>query len=88
MYKKGSKTGVNNYRPISLLPVMLKFWKKLSTKDCIYFYAKEIFSIDINLVLEKKHSTNNALTVRTENVAKAFEEKNIHCVFLGSLNVF
>ena len=37
VHKKGSKTDVNNYRPISLLPVMSKILKEFFTKGCVHF---------------------------------------------------
>ena len=52
--KKGQKTNVNNYRPISLLTVLSKILEKIAyIIDCIYFCHNKIFSIVYNLDVEK-----------------------------------
>ena len=43
VHKKGSKTDVNNYRPISLLPVMSKILERIFYKRLYFFWAKLIF---------------------------------------------
>ena len=38
IFKKGDKTEISNYRPISLLNPFLKFLKRLFISDCIVMF--------------------------------------------------
>ena len=53
--KKGKKTNVNNYWPISLLPVLSNILEKIVDNliDCIHFCHNQTFSMIYNLNLEK-----------------------------------
>ena len=75
VHKKGSKSDVNNYRPISLLPVMSKILERIFYKRLCSFLSQVDFFHQYQFGFRKKHSTSNALTVMVENVTKAFEEK-------------
>ena len=44
-HKKGRKQNVNNYRPINLLPVMLKILEKIYITNCIHFCHNQTFSM-------------------------------------------
>ena len=81
VHKKGSKTNVNNYQPISLLLVMSKILERIFYKRLRSFLSQVDFFHQYQFGFRKKHSTSNAFTVMVENVTKAFEEKNIHWVF-------
>ena len=81
VHKKRSKTDVNNYRLISLLPVMSKILKRIFYKRLYSFLSQVDFFNKLQLGFRRKHSTNNTLAVMIENVTKAFEEKNMHWVF-------
>ena len=89
VHKKGSKSDVNNYRPISLLPVMSKILERIFYKRLCSFLSQVDFFHQYQFGFRKKHSTSNALTVMVENVTKAFEEKKIYTgCFLGSVKGF
>ena len=88
VHKKGSKTDVNNYRPISLLPVMSKMLERIFYKRLYSFLSQSDF-FHQNQFGFRKHFTSNALTVMIENVTKAFEEKKYTLgVFLDLLKAF
>ena len=90
MHKKGSKTDVNNYRSISLLPVMSKILERIFYKRLYSFLSQADFFHQYQFGFRKNHSTSNALTVvlenaltiMIENVTKALKNNNnIHWVF-------
>ena len=81
VHKKGSKTDVNHYRPISLLPVMSEILERIFYKRLCSYLSRVDFFYQYQFGCRKKHSISNALTVMIENVTIAFEEKNIHWMF-------
>ena len=51
LFKSGNKEDLDNYRSISILPILSKkFWRKLSSISCITTYQKTLFSRLTNLV--------------------------------------
>lgn len=52
LFKKGSKTAPQDYRPISLFPLIFKIIEKVIHGPTQNFLDKIIFIIDINLGLE------------------------------------
>ena len=72
IYKKGDKTQIANYRPISLLPVFSKIFEKVLYKR-LYIYlllnnilAKEQFGFRCNTATEMAIYTliNNILSIK------------------------
>jgi hypothetical protein len=57
LYKKGDKTLITNYRPISLLPVFLKIFEKVIYKR-LYYHLK----LNKILVKEQFGSSRNSST--------------------------
>ena len=53
VHKKGQKTNVNNYRPISLLPVLSKILEKIAYNRLYLFLSQSNFYMIYNLDLEK-----------------------------------
>ena len=50
IHKKGCTNDVNNYRPISLLPIFSKIMEKVMAKRLNVFYKKIQFYVKINMV--------------------------------------
>ena len=75
VHKKGQKTNVNNYRPISLLPVLSKILEKIVYNRLYSFLSPSNFFYDLQFGFRKNHSTSHAATVMVENITKSFEDK-------------
>ena len=75
LHKSGSIEDVNNYRPISILPVSMKIFEKLMFDQ---FYA---FLIENNVLnkhqsgFRNRHSTQTAISVVKDFVLKRIEDK-------------
>ena len=75
VFKKGSVTEVNNYRPISLLPVMSKVLERLMYVRLVAFLNQQNFFNKNQFGFRKKHSTSHAAMLLVEEIVKAFEKK-------------
>ena len=75
IYKKGSANDVQNYRPISILPVMSKIMEKLMYKRLLSFLNRQHFFYKYQFGFRKNHSTSHATALLAENICKAFEKK-------------
>ena len=75
VHKKGQKTYVNNYRPISLLPVLSKILEKIVYNQHYSFLSQSNFFYDLQFAFRKNHSTSHAATVMVENITKSFKDK-------------
>ena len=89
VFKKGSPNDVNNYRPISLLPVMSKILEKVMYKRVLSFLNQHQFFYDGQFGFRKKHGTNHALTLLVENITEGFENKqSVLGIFLDLSKAF
>ena len=59
VHEKGSKTDVNNYRPISLLPVKSKILERIFYKRLCLFLIQVDFFHQYQFGFRQKHSTSN-----------------------------
>ena len=75
VFKKGSTYDVNNYRPISLLPVMSKVLEKLVYTRLVSFLNRKGFFHEMQFGFRPNHSTSHATTLLIENITEAFEAK-------------
>ena len=73
--KKGSTYDVNNYRPISLLPVLSKILEKLVYRRVVSFLTGQGFFHKNQFGFKKIFSTSHATTLLVENITTAFEKK-------------
>ena len=67
IYKKGSKLGVSNYRPISLLSNLNKILEKLMFNRVYKFLEDQKCIYNHQFGFRKKHSTVHALIDITES---------------------
>ena len=89
IFKKGSRTVVSNYRPISLLSNLNKILEKLVHSRMYKFLDdyKCIYSLQFGF--RAKHSTTHALIDITEKVRSALDNKNYACgVFVDLQKAF
>ena len=54
LHKKGDKSELNNYRPISILTATSKLIEKVLAAQLRLFWRATTFSLMVNTVLEKK----------------------------------
>ena len=89
VYKKGSKTVMNNYRPISLLSVFNKLLEKLMYNRLASFLEKNEILFHGQFSFRSNHSTNHAILLITDKIQKAIERKLYSCgIFLDLSKVF
>ena len=75
IFKKGNRTIVSNYQPISLLPTMSKVLEKIMYNRVISFLNKLDFFYKHQYRFRKKYSTCHATSVLAESITDAFEKK-------------
>ena len=74
LYKKGSKANPEDFRPISLLPLISKVIKRIVYDQEIIFYSKIIFCTIINQDLGKKHFNDLCLYFLNDKILKGFDK--------------
>ena len=67
-FKKGDKTEMNNYRPISLISNVSKILEKLMYKRLYTFLEENNSFYPYQFGFWPNHSTNSALTEITEQI--------------------
>jgi hypothetical protein len=75
IYKKGDENDVNNYRPISLLPIFSKILERLLYNQMIEFLERNKILTPVQFGFRKGFSTATAVLKFVENVMKTFENK-------------
>ena len=75
LLKSGSKTDVDTYRSISLLPVWSKVLEKIMYNRLIKFLDKNDIFYEKQFAFRSKHSTVDALIEITENIRSGTDEE-------------
>ena len=89
VYKKGSKTVMNNYHSISLLSVFNKLLEKLMYNRLASFLEKNEILFHGQFGFHSNHSTNHAILLITDKIQKAIERKLYSCgIFLDLSKAF
>ena len=61
LYKSGNKLLINNYRPVSILPIFSKFFERVMYKRLLSFINRNNLLYKYQFGFRQKHSTNMAL---------------------------
>jgi hypothetical protein len=89
VYKKGTEDTLNNYRPISLLPIFNKLLEKLVFKRLMNFLNKFDILYDKQFGFRPRHSTTHALLLITDKIQKAIDDRKFACgIFLDLCKAF
>lgn len=75
LYKKGTKTDIGNYRPISLLNVFSKIFEKLMKKFLVNFFENKSVISPAQFGFRRGLSTFNALHSFTEEIYAALDSQ-------------
>ena len=73
LYKKGSKTDLKNYCPVSLLPLVSKVIEKVIQNQTKIFLNKNKILYKYQSGFQKSFSMNPCLTLLTDKINKGFE---------------
>ena len=76
LYKKGSKTDINNYRPISLLNVFSKIFEKAMKMKLVSFIETNKILTKSQYGFQKNISTQDALIQFSKNIYKQLDKSN------------
>jgi hypothetical protein len=76
LYKKGGKTNMTNYRPISLLTTFSKVLEKVMYNRLSHHMHTNNISVPVQFDFWKGLSTENAAFKLTDDVLKAINKKN------------
>ena len=88
-FKKGDKTEMNNYRPISLISNVSKILEKLMYKRLYTFLEENNSFYSYQFGFRPNHSTNSALIEITEQIRKACDKGLFACgVYLDLKKAF
>ena len=89
IHKKKSKSDMNNFRPISLLPMISKLLEKIVYDRVFKFLDKNDFFYENQFGFRPKHSTEMSASVLIDKVTTALEhKKKALTVFLDMSKAF
>ena len=83
LYKGGAKDGINNYRPISILPTLSKLIEKFIQKHLMAYLNSFDVLHKYQSGFRSGHSTETALILMTEGWSKAINEGK----FVGTIMI-
>ena len=87
LFKSGAKEDINNCRPVSILPTLSKLIEKFMQKHLMnYLNTFDVLHTFQN-GFRSGHSTETALTLKTERWLKAINDGNIVDLCLAKHNV-
>ena len=78
IFKKGDRTVFNNYRPISLLPIMSKVVEKVIADQMNEFFVKHKLLFDHQYGFRSGHSTEHAALELTDRIITNIDNKKVH----------
>ena len=73
LYKPGNQMSVNNYRPVSVLPVFSKIYEKIVYKRLYDYIVLHNILYDNRLGFREKHSSYMALITLMDHLTEALE---------------
>ena len=85
VFKSGSKSDLDNYRPISILPVLSKLLEKFIHKQLIDHLEKNCMLFNFQFGFHSKRSTELAVTLLTDHIRKKADKGSLA---LGNLRQF
>ena len=89
IFKKGTQLDVNNYRPISLLPVVSKIIERIVYNRVYSYFNRNNFFYKLQFGFRKSYGTSHAVTKLVETVTDAFKQKEfVVRVFLNLSKTF
>ena len=89
IFKKGSKVAIENYRPISLLPVFSKILERLVYNRLSYFLKECELLYEKQFGFRTKHSTSDATSYLASELYQFLDEGNkAICVFMDLSKAF
>ena len=89
VYKKGNKEMIENYRPVSTLPVFGKIFEKIIYKRLYQFCSSNDIISDSQFGFRKQHSTGHAIQYSVNIVKEALNnKKNVLGIFIDLSKAF
>ena len=85
LFKKGDKHFADNYRPISVLPIVNKILEKLTHSRMIEFEAEHKFLCKSQFGFRKGHSTSHGITHVHEQIIQNLEKKKVSALLFIDL---
>ena len=76
LYKKGAKSDINNYRPISLLNIFSKIFEKVMKKKLLNFIDSHKILTKSQFGFQKGISTEDALIQFSNNIYRQLDKSN------------
>lgn len=86
LYKNGDPEVVNNYRPVSLLPIMSKILEKIVARQLSDYLETNKLLSNSQHGFRSKLSTETALTVIADKIYENMDNKNISMLTLCDLS--
>ena len=77
LYKSGNKLLINNYRPVSILPIFSKIFERVMYKRLLSFINRNNLLYKYQFGFREKHSTNMALIVMIDKILEAINDGNL-----------
>ena len=89
LYKSGLSTNIDNYRPISVLPVVSKIFERLIHSQLADFLEKNKLLYEYQFGFRSNRSTESAVTYLTDNIQREIDKgKLVGAVFLDLSKAF
>ena len=77
LYKSGDKKLMNNFRPVSVLPVFSKIYERLMYNRLIAFINKHNILYKYQFGFRQNHGTNTALICLMDRIIKSIDSGDI-----------